>query len=497
MSALCAHFSRGVRNAGQAYEKVLVFVGFCEDTLREPCHVDIWVDLGVNPRVNPERFIPHNAFIEPTNASRNPHNPPMKFKPLVFCAFLGSLVSSASAETVIKILHIQSNPQIRAIWQEAAKQYESAHPGLKVEFDYLENEAFKAKLPTLLQSKDRPSAFHSWGGGVMYEQVSSGICKDVTKQVAEEGFRDTFYPATLQNFTVDGKVYGLPNDAAPIVLWYNKELCQKAGVDPAKIQSWEDFVDAVKKCQAAGIIPVAAGGKDKWPLHFYTALLMMRVLGKEGMEAVYQDKNGGFASADVIKAFQLFRDFAALQPFQKGYLANTYGEGAGTFHDGKTAFHLMGSWDLVEGRANAADKKGLPDEKLGWVFFPEVKGGKGKANDLFASLDGWLITKEAPKETADFMKVWLGKETQTKLAAGGLFIPAVKGTADAIQDPLLKQIAQEIDKSQWIEIAMDQLLGPDTGRVLNDASADLASGNTTPEKAAKAIEASWQQNKPQ
>jgi raffinose/stachyose/melibiose transport system substrate-binding protein len=202
----------------------------------------------------------------------------MKLKSLLFCALLGSVFSSASAETVIKILHLQSIPQIRAIWQEAAKQYESAHPGVKVEFDYLENEAFKAKLPTLLQSKDRPSAFHSWGGGVMYEQVSSGICKDVTNQVAEEGFKDTFYPATLQNFTVDGKVYGLPNDAAPIVLWYNKELCQKAGVDPTKIQSWEDFVDAVKKCQAAGIIPVAAGGKDKWPLHFYTALLMMRVL---------------------------------------------------------------------------------------------------------------------------------------------------------------------------------------------------------------------------
>jgi raffinose/stachyose/melibiose transport system substrate-binding protein len=51
------------------------------------------------------------------------------------------------------------------------------------------------------------------------------------------------------------------------------------------------------------------------------------------------------------------------------------------------------------------------------------------------------------------------------------------------------------DRSQWIQIAMDQLLGPDTGRVLNDMSEDLASGNTTPEKAAKALEASWQQNK--
>jgi len=40
--------------------------------------------------------------------------------------------------------------------------------------------------------------------------------------------------------------------------------------------------------------------------------------------------------------------------------------------DGKAAFHLMGTWDLVDGRAQAADKKGLPNEKLGWIFFPEV-----------------------------------------------------------------------------------------------------------------------------
>jgi raffinose/stachyose/melibiose transport system substrate-binding protein len=421
----------------------------------------------------------------------------MKIKLFLFCAVVGTLSSTAWAETVIKVLHLQSNPQTLEIWKGAAQQFESAHPGVKVQFDYLENEAFKAKLPTLLQSKDRPSLFHSWGGGVMYEQISSGICQDITKAVSEGGFKDTFYPAGIQNFTVNGKIYGLPNDLAPIVFWYNKDLCQKAGVDPTKIQYWDDFVDAVKKCQAAGIIPAAAGGKDEWPLHFYTALLMMRILGKDGMEAVYEDKNGGFANPDVVKAFQLFRDFAALQPFQKGYLANTYPEAAGTFHDGKTAFHLMGSWDLVEGRADSADKKGLPNEKLGWFFFPEVKGGKGNANDLFASLDGWLVTKQAPKETVDFMKVWLGKDTQTKLAEKGLFIPAVKGTAEAIQDPFLKEIAEQINKSQWIEIAIDQLLGPDSGRVFNDTSADLADGRTTPEKAAKAIEASWQQNKMQ
>jgi raffinose/stachyose/melibiose transport system substrate-binding protein len=113
----------------------------------------------------------------------------------------------------------------------------------------------------------------------------------------------------------------LPNDVAPEVVFYNKELCQKAGVDPTQIHYWEDLIEAVKKCKAAGITPMAVGGKDKWPLHFYTALLMMRILGKDGMQAVIEDKNGGFTNPEVLKAFQLYKDFTTLEPFRKGYHA--------------------------------------------------------------------------------------------------------------------------------------------------------------------------------
>src|SRR5260221_11318125 len=125
----------------------------------------------------------------------------------------------------------------------------------------------------------------------------------------------------------------------------------------------------------------------------------------------------------------------------------------------------MGTWDLTEGRSNSATKTGLSNDQMGWIFFPEVKDGKGKANDIFASVDGWLVTKQAPKETVHFFKVWLGKETQRKLAAAGLFVPMVKGTAARIQDPFLRGIPQEAENADLIAIAMDQFLGPDTGRV--------------------------------
>ena len=57
--------------------------------------------------------------------------------------------------------------------------------GVKVEFKYLENEAFKAKLPTMLQSeRSVPTSFYSWAGGVMQAQDKAGFLKDITADVA-------------------------------------------------------------------------------------------------------------------------------------------------------------------------------------------------------------------------------------------------------------------------------------------------------------------------
>jgi len=403
--------------------------------------------------------------------------------------FLESPSLSASAETVIKILHINPIPKVHEIWRSAAVEYENAHPAVKIQFDYLENEEFKAKLPALLQSKDHPSVFHSWGGGVMLEQVQAGFCQDITNAIAGD-FKDSFYAAGIQAFISQDKSYGLPDSAGPVAFWCNQELCSQAKVDPSKIEYWEDLLESVKRCKEAGITPIAVGGSDKWPLQFYPALLMMRILAKDGMASAYKGDHGGFAGLDVVKAWKMYKELCDLVPFQEGFQTMKAGESVGFFHDGKAAFHLQaGAWVLGMGRTYAADKQGLPDAKLGWFFFPEVHGGRGRANDLFGSVYGWLVAKDAPKETIEFMKVWLGKEIQTQLAAEGLSIPMVKGTAEAIQNPFYEALAQEVNHSGWIGLAMDQLLGHEVGRVFNDEAA--SAGAKSPEQAAQVIENAW------
>jgi hypothetical protein len=74
------------------------------------------------------------------------------------------------------------------------------------------------------------------------------------------------------------------------------------------------------------------------------------------------------------------------------------------------------------------------------------------------------------------MKAVVGENIQSKLAAKGLSIPMLKGTAEAIHDPFYKALALEVNHSGWIGLAMDQLLGRETGRVFNDEALAVAAG---------------------
>src|SRR3982750_3655008 len=116
--------------------------------------------------------------------------------------------AGAAADTTVKWLHIEVNPAQVKIWEEVARAYEAAHPGVKIEMQFLENEAYKAKLPTILQSKDRPHIIYSWAGGVLKAQVEAGVLEDITDQVKSYG--DSIAPAAVAAFTQNGRVYGLP-----------------------------------------------------------------------------------------------------------------------------------------------------------------------------------------------------------------------------------------------------------------------------------------------
>jgi raffinose/stachyose/melibiose transport system substrate-binding protein len=293
--------------------------------------------------------------------------------------FIAGLATPALADATVSIVDVQESAVARALWDRIAKDYETDHKGVTVQFKYIEGELYKEKLPTMLQSESRPALVYSWGGGVMEAQNQAGFLKDITAEAST--FEENLAQTTVNAFKVEGKTVGVPFDTGLVGFYYNKDLFKKAGVNAEAIKTWDDFLGAVKALKAAGITPIINGGGDKWPMHFYYSYLIMRIGGENALADAKAGKNGGFKNSTFVEAGKRLRDLAALEPFQAGYLTTKYGEAAGMFGDGKGAMQL--TFELLPAMQgpSSTSGKGLPEDDIGIFAFPTVPGGKGKATD--------------------------------------------------------------------------------------------------------------------
>lgn len=409
-------------------------------------------------------------------------------KKLALAAMLSvAAIFPAVAQETIDWMHISSIPEELALMEAAVAEYEAANPDVKINMQFLENEAFKAKLTTLLQSDAAPDIFYSWGGGVLTEQAAAGVLRPV-QDLIDPAVAEALGSGGMSAFTRDGNVYGLPQQVSEVVLWYNKALFEQAGVDPAGLETWDGFLAAVQTFKDAGITPLAVGAKDKWPAHFWWSKLVVRLAGQEAFDAARKGENGGFAAEPFVKAGEMFLQLAALEPFQEGFLAASYGDASGYFGDGKAAMHLMGDWDYGAMKDNSASKEGIPDDQLGILPFPTIEGGAGDPTDTLGGINGWLFHKNAPDAAVKFMEWYTSAEVASRFGNAGFFIPIAKGAADGMTNPFKTQIAQSINSANWHAIFFDQELGPQIGGVVNDISAELAGNALSAEEAAELVE---------
>ena len=413
----------------------------------------------------------------------------MTLKALVGAALsLGLATAAASAEDVTVRL-LQVNQTNQPLWEQIAENYNQAHPGVKVTVEYLENEAYKAKLPTLLQSEDKPDIIYSWGGGVMRAQDEAGYLMDLSDARAD--LEKNIFPAALDAYSIDGRLVGVPYDFSQVALFYNKALMEKAGVDPQSMETWDGFLAAVKKLKEAGITPIIMGAGEKWPMHFYWSYLVMRLGGADVLKKAEAGEDGGFMNPVFIEAGEKLKELADLEPFQEGWLGTLFPASGGMFGDGKGAIDLMGNWLLGTQKENSASGEGLPLDQIGFVNFPTLPGGKGKASDTLGGIGGFLITEGAPPEALDFMKFFTTPEQQKVAAEQGFYVPAVKGTDAVITNPIIAEVSRNVAGSTWHQLFFDQDLGPSVGRVVNDVSVAIAAGEMTPEEGAEAIQEAW------
>lgn len=405
-------------------------------------------------------------------------------------AFMLAATFVSAQTTTVTWWNIGTAANDRAMNQGFADAYMKANPNVKIEVTVLENEAFKSKLTTVMQSGNPPDVFQTWGGGVLAEYGKAGLLRDITKEVKGSGWYATQAAGVWPVYAPMGKISAVATDMGAITFWYNKDLLAKVGYKNFPTD-WNDFLALVKKLKAAGITPIALGGGDKWPAMHMWSYIALRLGGGELFDDTFSGKNKqGFSHPTFVKAAQMLKELADLKPFQDGFLGQTYDDEATLVATGKAAMELMGQWAPNVQKDKTADKMGLGD-KLNAAPVPAIKGGKGKVTDVIGGGGGYAVGKNASNAAVDFLKFLTNAQSQAKMAETSGIIPTAKGAEVGIKDPNAKLVKAIVDKSTFYQLYLDQFLSPSAGGALNDAIQTILAGTATPAQACAAIQAAY------
>jgi arabinosaccharide transport system substrate-binding protein len=113
--------------------------------------------------------------------------------------------------------------------------------------------------------------------------------------------RDNFVESRLNIYSKNGQVYGLPTHVGATVMYYNKEIMDKAGVNIDDIKTWDDYVEAGKTVVAATGKPMTTvETRDMW--NFWP------MITQQGSDYFDKDGNVTLDNATNVKTLQFLYD---------------------------------------------------------------------------------------------------------------------------------------------------------------------------------------------
>ncbi|MGN6325390.1 ABC transporter substrate-binding protein [Pseudolysinimonas sp.] len=244
--------------------------------------------------------------------------------------------------------------------------------------------------------------------------VVSGAAADITSEVG--AIKKDYTASTWQLATVGGKVYGIPQDTAPMVLMYRADLFQKYGLELPK--TWDDYAALAAKVKQVAPSAFLGGYPDDGSTFAgYTQPL----------------KDSAWYSTDG-KSWKVGIDDAAnkrvadfWQPLvEKGLVDTTHfftPEWNTEMNNGTLLTWTAGVW------APGTIESVAPDTKGDWRIAP-MPSWDGEQQVGFMGGSTAMVTKTSkhPKEAVEFLS-WLNasKDGASRLAVGGLFPASIPG----------------------------------------------------------------------
>jgi multiple sugar transport system substrate-binding protein len=142
-------------------------------------------------------------------------------------------------------LMVFGDPAEYRAYQELVAAFQAAHPGVRVELAHVPSPAdYRTRLAVEFAGGNPPDV-----SLMNYRRYAAFAARGVLEPLdgylaaSEEIGAQDFYPVTLQAFTWQGRLTCLPQNISSLVVYYNQDLFDRAGLAyPADDWTWENFV---------------------------------------------------------------------------------------------------------------------------------------------------------------------------------------------------------------------------------------------------------------
>lgn len=357
----------------------------------------------------------------------------------------------SSKKVELKMIFWDSNqePGLQAM----ADGFMEKNPDISVTVETIPWDDYWTKLQAAAQGGDMPDIVVMHPDEVE-NYASGGMLMDLTDVLdGETANRSSFPDYVIEDFTVDGKNYGIPKDIGTMGLFYNKDLFDAAGIAyPTSDWTWDDLTAAAEQLtdQENGIYGLNADNNGQ---NFYWNLIW-----QNGGDVWDEEEDlCTFDMPETIEAMEYAVSFV-----EKGYsptpadFANLTADEY--FESGKTAMTFAGSWMLTEYQSI---------EELNFDV-AELPTGKEKASICSGMAFSVSANTKYPEEAKQLVEYLGSEEAQTIQAESGVAIPAYDGT----QQPWVDQFT-DFDASAFVKAGEYGHTSPGLTTSTNESSAIL------------------------
>ncbi|MFA6689554.1 MAG: ABC transporter substrate-binding protein [Sphaerochaetaceae bacterium] len=221
------------------------------------------------------------------------------------------------------------------------KEYNESQNKVVMKNDTVKFDNYYTKLTTALAAGNAPDVIVVHQGN-MLPYVQNGSLLALNDYVDAEVLAD-FQEAPLSGCISDGKIYSLPLDVHPIVMYYNKDLMAQAGITKVP-QTAQEFIDASLAVQkATGKWGLAIDNTTGVYKAYTLTRLFMSMLAQQGGSLLNADNTkANFSNAAGERALVWLQDLVHTYKVNPNEL--DYDAAMNVFKMGDAAFYFNGVW---------------------------------------------------------------------------------------------------------------------------------------------------------